>query len=109
MPLSASDLLHDADAFRHAYPHWPSAEPEERAMTLDEAREHAGDGGHVVEVFPCADTPYRCDGFDPADWPGDVPDFSALAFLNQPAEPADIAGRSLDEMVRDERMAEAES
>src|SRR6202034_1361723 len=33
MPLSASDLLHNADAFRHSYPRWPSAEPEERAVT----------------------------------------------------------------------------
>ena len=59
MSLSASDLLHNADVFRRAYPSWPSAEPEERAVT-------------------------------------------------EPA-PADIAGRSLDEMVRDERWAESES
>ena len=33
----------------------------------------------VVEVIPCADVPYRCDGFDPADWPpGEVPDFSLI-------------------------------
>ena len=59
MSLSASDLLHDADVFRRAYPRWPSAEPEESAMS--------------------------------------APD------------PADVAGRSLDEMVRDERWQEAES
>lgn len=33
MPLSASDLLRNADTFKAAYPSWPSAEPEERAMT----------------------------------------------------------------------------
>jgi hypothetical protein len=27
------DICHNADAFRHAYPSWPSAEPEEGAMT----------------------------------------------------------------------------
>jgi hypothetical protein len=27
------DICHDADAFRHAYPSWPSAEPEERTVT----------------------------------------------------------------------------
>jgi hypothetical protein len=24
-------------------------------------------------IMPCADTPYSCEGADPADWPGDVP------------------------------------
>lgn len=37
----------------------------------------------VIEVFPCASIPYRCDGFDPADWPGEVPDFAAFAFLSR--------------------------
>jgi hypothetical protein len=41
----------------------------------------------AVEIIPCVDTPYRCDGFDPADWPGDVPDFSAFAFLNREEAP----------------------
>jgi hypothetical protein len=36
----------------------------------------------VIEIIPCADVPYRCDGFDPADWEGDVPDLSQFAFLN---------------------------
>ncbi len=34
-------------------------------------------------VIPCADAPYRCDGFDPADWPGKIPDFSPFRFLNR--------------------------
>jgi hypothetical protein len=34
MPLSASDLLRNADTFKAAYPSWPSAEPQERAMSL---------------------------------------------------------------------------
>ena len=34
-------------------------------------------GERGVEIIPCADAPYRCDGFDPADWPpGEIPDFS---------------------------------
>jgi hypothetical protein len=55
MPLSASDLLHDADAFRRAYPNWPHPEPEPRAEP----------------------------------------------------EPLGVGGRTLSEMVRDERWAEA--
>jgi hypothetical protein len=39
MPLSASDLLHNADTFRRAYPNWPHPEPEERAMTTCTKRE----------------------------------------------------------------------
>ena len=36
-----------------------------------------GPGERVTEVIPCAGTPYRCEGFDPDDWPpGEVPDFS---------------------------------
>jgi hypothetical protein len=31
-------------------------------------RMHAADTGQA-QVIPCADVPYRCDGFDPADWP----------------------------------------
>ena len=34
MPMTASDLLHDADAFRRAYPNWPSAGPEPAAGSL---------------------------------------------------------------------------
>jgi hypothetical protein len=31
----------------------------------------------AVEIIPCADVPYTCDGFDPADWPqGKIPDFT---------------------------------
>ena len=36
----------------------------------------------VIEVILCAGIPYRCDGFDPADWEGDVPDLSQFRFLN---------------------------
>ena len=40
-----------------------------------------------VEVIPCAGTPYRCDGFDPADWPeGEIPDFSLLREWERRAE-----------------------
>ena len=40
----------------------------------------------AVEVIPCADVPYRCDGFDPADWPpGEVPDFSLFREWGQRA------------------------
>ena len=32
-----------------------------------------------VSVIRCAGTPYRCDGFDPKDWPdGKAPDFSLV-------------------------------
>lgn len=41
----------------------------------------------AVEVIPCTDTPYRCDGFDPADWPGGIPDFSPFRFLNHKEDP----------------------
>jgi hypothetical protein len=37
----------------------------------------------VIEVIPCAGVPYRCDGFDPADWEGDVPDLSQFRFLQE--------------------------
>jgi hypothetical protein len=41
-------------------------------------------GEHAVEVIPCAGTPYRCDGFDPADWPpGEVPDFKLFRELER--------------------------
>jgi hypothetical protein len=33
MPLSASDLLRNADTFKAAYPSWPSAEPQESTMS----------------------------------------------------------------------------
>jgi hypothetical protein len=36
-------------------------------------------GEHIIEVIPCADAPYTCHGFDPADWaPGCVPDFTLV-------------------------------
>jgi len=40
----------------------------------------------TAELIPCADTPYRCDGFDPADWLGKPPDLSAIrsAVVNGP-------------------------
>ena len=31
MALTVSDILHDADAFRRAYPDWPHPSPEETA------------------------------------------------------------------------------
>jgi hypothetical protein len=33
MPLTVSDILHNADLFRRAYPGWPHPEPEEKAVT----------------------------------------------------------------------------
>ena len=77
-----------------------------RGLSATEAAEQARRELAEIEAFPCADVPYRCDGFDPADWPGEVPDFSAFAFLSQGAEPTDVGGRTLHEMVRDERWAE---
>jgi len=47
----------------------------------------------LPEVVPCADTPYRCDGFDPADWPGDVPpavhEVAAIVARNTADDPAE--------------------
>lgn len=56
MSLSASDLLHNADVFRRAYPRWPSAEPEESAMTdarlTRTAPEGATERGHDMAYRP---------------------------------------------------------
>ena len=50
-------------------------------------------GERVVEVVPCADIPYCCDGFDPADWPaGEVPDFSLFREWERQAGVTGCAG-----------------
>jgi len=41
MPLTVSDILHNADLFKAAYPCWPHPAPEETAMTT---LEFTGDG-----------------------------------------------------------------
>ena len=47
------------------------------AGALPLARPRSSWASPVIEILPCAGVPYRCDGFDPADWPGgEVPDFS---------------------------------
>lgn len=37
MSLTVSDILHDADAFRRAYPDWPHPSPEKTAADRDAA------------------------------------------------------------------------
>jgi hypothetical protein len=49
----------------------------------------------VIEVIPCADVPYRCDGFDPADWEGEVPDFSPFREWEKRVQGTDVMYRAL--------------
>jgi hypothetical protein len=41
MPVTARDILADADAFRRAYPHWPHAEPEREPDSEDQVEPEA--------------------------------------------------------------------
>jgi hypothetical protein len=47
MSLTASDILGNADTFRRAYPHWPSAEPERPAPVS------SLDVGRIATRFVC--------------------------------------------------------
>jgi hypothetical protein len=60
MSLSVSDLLHNADTFRAAYPSWPHPEPEERPMSDYKP-------GDLVEFIPTGGSPYIVSGHDPAN------------------------------------------
>ena len=59
MPLSASDLLRNADVFRRAYPHWPSAEPEEpaRVSFLDAMFSPEAQREILSAIPPCPNEP----------------------------------------------------
>ena len=104
MSLAASDLLHDADVFRRAYPSWPSAEPSAPCwpcrtghpqdcrcgvLAATEAEYRRGrEAGHAARLAGAWEDPGNGTfghGSDRGWWDAD------------------------DEMVRDERMAEADS
>jgi hypothetical protein len=56
MPVTGHDILTDADAFKRAYPRWPSAEPDPLALpatspALRTAYKHWGKAEALREVL----------------------------------------------------------
>ena len=72
MPLTVSDILHNADLFRRAYPNWPHAEPEEAPVSKWISKREARNRFLVArmnerQMFPAAEQYQLKHG----TWPGD--------------------------------------